>query len=91
MTIRASSPTSATPWQWQQHGDCGFYGPSVFFGPETESRSARRRREHEAKTICRTCPVRDPCRDYATANAERHGIWGGLSFAERATRKRVSS
>lgn len=83
MTGLVYSTGSTAHRQWRQRGDCGFYGPSVFFGPENESKSDRHRREREAKAICRTCSVRVPCRDYATANAERHGIWGGLSFAER--------
>ncbi len=33
----------------------------------------------EAVAICARCPVRAPCLDFALANAERDGIWGGLS------------
>lgn len=36
-----------------------------------------------AKEICRTCPVKAPCLDYAIRIREHHGIWGGLSEAER--------
>jgi WhiB family transcriptional regulator, redox-sensing transcriptional regulator len=41
-----------------------------------------------AKRICAGCPVRRPCLNYALANDERHGIWGGLSEPERRKLKR---
>lgn len=38
-----------------------------------------------AKHICRVdCAVRSDCLDYALANDERYGIWGGLDPRERA-------
>jgi len=39
-----------------------------------------------AKRICRRCPVRDQCRDYALrheAGYQRYGVYGGMSPAER--------
>lgn len=36
-----------------------------------------------AKAVCAGCPVRLACLEYALANQERHGIWGGLSEWER--------
>ena len=33
--------------------------------------------------ICRTCPSKKPCLDYAISIREPHGIWGGLNEAER--------
>lgn len=37
----------------------------------------------EAKAVCAGCPVREQCLDYAMANTERFGVWGGLSEHER--------
>lgn len=37
----------------------------------------------QAVTVCRSCPVRDQCLDYALANQELFGIWGGLTEPER--------
>jgi len=37
----------------------------------------------EAKRICSGCEVRAECLEYALANDERFGIWGGLSERER--------
>ncbi|MEV7182071.1 WhiB family transcriptional regulator, partial [Kitasatospora sp. NPDC093679] len=39
--------------------------------------------ELRAKHICATCPVRAACLDAAIARRERHGIFGGLTTAER--------
>jgi hypothetical protein len=36
-----------------------------------------------AKAVCAECPVRQDCLDYAMANDEHYGIWGGLSEKER--------
>ena len=41
-----------------------------------------------AKAICRGCEVRVECLDWALANDERHGIWGGLSEMDRRRLRR---
>ncbi|MDQ8706281.1 WhiB family transcriptional regulator [Streptomyces sp. LHD-70] len=50
---------------------------SAFFFPEPGS-SVR-----EAKQICLACEGRAACLEYALANDERFGVWGGLSEKER--------
>ncbi len=40
-------------------------------------------REFEAKCICLGCPVRRECLDFAMRVREPHGIWGGMTEAER--------
>jgi WhiB family redox-sensing transcriptional regulator len=47
------------------------------FYPVTEEQT------DEAKSICRECPVREPCLEYALANRERDGVWGGATERER--------
>lgn len=39
-------------------------------------------RIRDAKEICRTCPLKAAC--LAAATDDDHGIWGGLTLAERA-------
>ena len=40
-------------------------------------------RARAAKKVCRTCPHTLACLDYAIANNETFGIWGGLSEKQR--------
>lgn len=66
---------------WQERALCAQTDPEAFF-PE-KGGSTR-----EAKRICLGCEVRDQCLEYALANDERFGIWGGLSERERRRLKR---
>ena len=61
---------------WQERALCAQTDPESFF-PE-KGGSTR-----EAKRICISCDVKDDCLEYALANDERFGIWGGLSERER--------
>lgn len=61
---------------WQSKANCMGVDPELFF-PE---RGASTR---EAKEVCRGCVVKGDCLEYALANGEKFGIWGGLSERER--------
>jgi len=67
--------------EWQERALCAQTDPEAFF-PE-KGGSTR-----EAKRICLGCEVKDACLEYALANDERFGIWGGLSERERRRLKR---
>jgi WhiB family redox-sensing transcriptional regulator len=42
----------------------------------------------EAKKTCLSCEVREECLEYALANDERFGVWGGMSeYQRRKVRK----
>ncbi len=41
-----------------------------------------------ARAICRGCPVRLECLDYAIEIGDQWGIWGALSYPERLEEKR---
>lgn len=71
------------PLAWQQHALCAQTDPEAFF-PE-KGGSTR-----EAKSVCFACEVREECLDYALANDERFGIWGGLSERERRRLRRAA-
>ena len=45
----------------------------------------------DAKRVCSGCTVRAECLEYALANDERFGIWGGLSERERRRLRRRAS
>ena len=61
---------------WQTDALCAQTDPEAFF-PE-KGGSTR-----DAKKVCGACSVRSQCLEYALANDERFGIWGGLSERER--------
>jgi hypothetical protein len=58
----------------------------LFYSPEGERGSRKRRRESSAKAICATCEVAEICAAYALAWREPYGTWGGLSEADREAR-----
>ncbi|PFG18985.1 WhiB family transcriptional regulator [Serinibacter salmoneus] len=70
-------------WEWQYEGACRKAEPSIFFHPEGERGSARRRRDEAAKAVCAQCPVVAMCREHALSVREPYGVWGGLSEDER--------
>jgi len=63
---------------WQDQANCLGSDPDLFF-PTTGSNIAAR----QAKQICFGCVVRLQCLEYALANREKFGIWGGLSERQR--------
>jgi len=66
---------------WQERALCAQTDPEAFF-PE-KGGSTR-----EAKRVCGSCEVRVECLEYALANDERFGIWGGLRERERRRLKK---
>jgi WhiB family redox-sensing transcriptional regulator len=66
---------------WQDRALCAQTDPEAFY-PE-KGGSTR-----EAKKVCRSCEVRADCLEFALANDERFGIWGGMSERERRRLKR---
>jgi WhiB family redox-sensing transcriptional regulator len=69
---------------WQVRAACRGPQAVVFFPPSHfERKSDKLQREEQAKAICSTCCVREPCLQYALRIREPHGIWGGLNEVER--------
>jgi WhiB family redox-sensing transcriptional regulator len=71
-------------WEWQYQGACRDADDTLFFHPEGERGSTRRRRAEAAKAICRSCPVMMQCREQSLRVREPYGVWGGLSEDERS-------
>ena len=69
-------PGLPPPEDWQDDALCNQVDPELWF-PE-KGGSTR-----EAKKICLSCTVREPCLEYALEKNERFGIWGGMSERER--------
>ncbi len=69
---------------WQHRAACrGPQSRTFFPPPQGERRHERAEREERAKAICGQCSVQSDCLEYALSIRERHGVWGGLSEAER--------
>ncbi len=69
---------------WELEARCRGADAGLFFGPNRfEPKRERLAREQRAKEICWNCPALGPCREYALANAEPYGVWGGLGETER--------
>jgi WhiB family redox-sensing transcriptional regulator len=67
---------------WQAQANCMGVDPDLFF-PERGGST------REAKEVCRGCVVREDCLEYALANGEKFGIWGGMSERERRRVRRA--
>ncbi len=61
---------------WRQRAACRGVEPDIFYPVSDEE-------AEEAKAICEECPVRQPCLEYAIANREKDGVWGGATERER--------
>lgn len=67
---------------WKVRANCMGVDPELFF-PERGSST------REAKEVCRGCVVREDCLEFAIANGEKFGIWGGMSERERRRVRRA--
>ena len=66
---------------WVEHAVC--HGQTkLFFPPKAERPQARARREAKAQRLCDSCPVSEPCRNFARRHRE-YGFWAGESEEER--------
>jgi len=61
---------------WQTDALCAQTDPEMFMPDKGGS-------VRDAKRVCDSCIVRRQCLEYALANEERFGIWGGLSERQR--------
>lgn len=60
------------------HADAKCHGMTQIMYPTREAKTAE-----EARAICQTCPVQEPCLEYALSTGEKFGIFGGLSEKQR--------
>jgi WhiB family redox-sensing transcriptional regulator len=62
--------------EWMAEGNCRFEPPATFFPSDGVGVEV-------AKRICATCPVKEPCLEYALEYRIDHGVWGGTSERQR--------
>jgi len=88
--VRVIDMTSDTTWR--MYAECRGDNAVHFFAPSHfERKPEKDARENAARTLCRRCPVRDECLDYAMTVDEPHGIWGGMNELERRRLQRKRS
>jgi hypothetical protein len=63
---------------WMAEAACAGMDPKLFFPKRGQTTVVE-----QAKAVCRVCPVRAECLDYALTVRERNGIWGGTSERQR--------
>lgn len=66
----------ASEQEWQEYAACLSISVELFF-PLVEQES------DDAKAICGSCMVKEPCLEFAIEAGERFGVWGGLDPQER--------
>lgn len=73
MLAECRSEEDEQVWDQARCKDTGGGLTALFFSEEL-SDIAR------AKSICATCPVREPCFQLAVSRREPYGVWGGRLF-----------
>ena len=69
---------------WRDYAACVGMDPDIFFVPRGGTNEPARR-------VCARCPVRADCLEFALANNEYLGVWGGSSEQDRRRIKRMRS
>lgn len=72
---------------WMVDAACRGVAEDLWFPERGDTKSAQSE-IRQAKAVCANCTVRYECLDYAIANHEVFGIWGGLTEKERRDAKR---
>jgi WhiB family redox-sensing transcriptional regulator len=60
---------------WRDDAACKGLHPNLFF-------VGKGARADEAKELCRGCPVRVACAEFAIRTSQQFGVWGGYSARE---------
>lgn len=76
MTSMQSALRNLADRRWDAAAKCLDADPEAFFPEKGGSTRA-------AKRLCAACTVSEQCLEWAQANGERFGVWGGLSERER--------
>ncbi|WP_031016800.1 WhiB family transcriptional regulator [Streptomyces sp. NRRL S-1314] len=71
---------------WRHGAACRTEDPELFFPIGTSGPSLLQ--TEQAKAVCRRCPVRKQCLEWALETGQSIGVWGGTSETERRALKR---
>lgn len=67
---------------WRLSAACRGMDAEVFYPQRGDSTAA-------PKSVCRGCLVSEECLEFALANSEKFGIWGGVAERERRKLRRL--
>jgi hypothetical protein len=73
-------PCKDNPYYYQDYDGYGFEDPDG-------KGDARPLTEDECEQLCTDCPLLKLCYDFAVANEEQHGVWGGINFTKTIDKK----
>jgi WhiB family redox-sensing transcriptional regulator len=70
---------------WMAYAECQGVDPDIFF-PEHDF--SAKYQVAQAKQFCNVCAAKKACLNYAIANGEVQGVWGGMTPQERRQERR---
>ena len=74
--------------QWMNFAACSPQNAELFVAETSGFSQEQRDNLQRAKQICKECPVKQECLDFALVTGEDVGIWGGMTYNERKVYKR---
>jgi WhiB family transcriptional regulator, redox-sensing transcriptional regulator len=77
---------SSQAMNWRQRAACLDTDPELFFPVGTIGHALDQ--IAQAKTVCRDCPVRAQCLEWALNTTQAAGVWGGMDEDERRQLRR---
>lgn len=88
----AIAATTALDEPWRDQAACIDADPDIFFPPDNGTPGPLQTGYYrEARTYCDRCEVRQECLNYAIANNEKYGLWGGHTPKQRQQLRRRRS
>lgn len=72
---------------WRDEAACRHTNADLFFPAGNAGLAAVQ--IQAAKAVCRTCPVQEPCLQFAVESNQEAGIWGGKDEEERGRLRKV--
>jgi WhiB family redox-sensing transcriptional regulator len=86
----ADGETTHARQDWRHDAICAAEDPELFFpvGDNGRYEGPALVQIAEAKAVCRRCPVREQCLQWALATGQDEGVWGGLTEIERRQLRR---
>ena len=85
MALTWTKPDKADA-DWREHASCRHTDPELFF--PVGNTGAALQHIAQAKAVCATCSVKEPCLQFALETNQDSGVWGGTSEEERRALRR---